>query len=100
MQLASTDPEVKDGWIVGDGLWRVAFTPEALTLIQHLSGLVEVCATYYDLDRNHLIFIVKCTDTTSTLFRGGLLIGTPIHSYRESNQPLLVERMNDRVTIL
>lgn len=89
-------PQEQEGatgdWVEGEGLWRVAFLANSLKLIQHLSGLVEIQATYFDAKDDALVMIVKEQDRTNTLFRGGKLRAVRVQSYRESGQGIYAER--------
>jgi len=79
-------------WVDGEGLWRVAFSADSLRLIQYLSGLTEIQATYFDTADDALVFVVRNQDRTNTIFRGGCLKAVQIQSYRLSGQGIYVER--------
>ena len=76
-------------WFEGQNLWRVGFHLEALSLMQLLSGLVEIKLTAYDHVNDVVVFIVRSLDWT--LFRTGGLGANSISRYREIDQSILVE---------
>ena len=80
------------GWVGGDNLWRVGFYLNALPLVQHLSGLVDILETIWEPQEQVLVFIVRSKDVTGKLFRvRGGLAANPIFRYRSPDQGLLAE---------
>jgi hypothetical protein len=86
-EMVDTDAQ---GWISGQGLWRVGFRRPAWPLINLMSGLVDIVDTIWDKDGETMVFIVRNLDVSGTLFRQGVLRANPIIKYRPGNQPVYV----------
>lgn len=84
------DKDTAQGWLSGEGLWRVGFTREAIPLITLMSGLVEIVDTFWQKEDRVLVFIVRSLDSTGVLFKGGVLRANPILKYRPIGQSVFV----------
>ena len=71
--------------------WRVGFHLDSLSLINLLSGLVEVRETFWIPKEKVLVLIVENLDRTGTLFRRGSLVATPVFKYREPQQGIVAD---------
>lgn len=76
---------------IGADLYKVGFRLDSLSLIRFMSGLVDVIDVVHVPKDNAMVFIVKRTDKTKTLFEpGGFLVGAPIPGYRHTPQEISV----------
>ena len=75
--------------VSGNGLWRVGFSIESLSLIRYLSGLVSIVSVFWNEDDNVLILIVRNKDISNVLFRSGILAAQPIKQYKVSQQGIV-----------
>jgi hypothetical protein len=77
--------------IIEPDLYQVGFRLDSLSLIRYMSGLVEVIDAVHVPKDNALVFIVRRTDKTKTIFEpGGFLVGAPISKYRRVPQGISV----------
>jgi hypothetical protein len=83
----------KHGWIVEPELWRVGFTLNAVPLVTFLSGLVDIFDVQYD-NYGNLLFYVRRTDKTNTLFVSGALRATKVERFKPPPQGLKVEALD------
>ena len=81
----------------GEDLWCVVFTLSAISLIKLMSGLVDIFEVDYDGD-GCVLFYVRCTDTSNTLFRKGFIRAQAFDEMNVPVTPLVADARNYALT--
>jgi hypothetical protein len=91
-----TQKKAKEKVIVGDSLWQVGFSYDALSLVHWMSGLVDIHAVI--CNEHGVFFIVDSLDKTGNLFMTGVLKGSPLESVKLPNQAVYVSIVGEDST--
>ena len=73
-----------------NNLWCTVFGLDSLSLINRLSGLVDVVDVVFHESSSSLVFFLLNKDETGILFKSGALQGTKLSAFTPSSQPLMV----------